>query len=444
MWSASIALCFYFISSPLVFVPLFDDSLNYALLITTAACVLSLPKLRVPRIPWAVLPFLGFGLASALWSINRSDTIHFAGLYVVLMLLASIAASNVGTRALARGVVGGAALVMVASLYAYWRDLPGSHVLAGSSGYIAGVGTNRNILAYTMILAFPFAVSHLPRSRLHRAVWAGALILIISGILLAESATGVVTTFVVTALALVLGWRDHHFANARATGRRFWGYVSGLVLLVAVVCVVSYEALHRDLHRDFSFTGRSSIWESIWVTSGTRTRIIGEGFGTVWMHPWRRASPNGVFDAITQHLGYYVPHGHSSVMGLVPEVGLVGVALFSLTYVVPILRARTWQQSSTMSTRQTGRLVTLGVVALVLGGVTEPLSTVPLGFYVAVLLIAHAPPAADDPAPPAPSRAPGARARRSGRRGRAPSPTPTGSSGEQCSENAPPHRTTAR
>ena len=446
-WSVAIALSFYYISSPLVFVPVFDDSLGRALWITTIASVLTLPLLRVPRVPWAVLPYLGFGLASAAWSINRSDTVHFTGLYVVVTALATVAATNARTRDLARGVVGGALLVMIASVYAYWRDLPGSHVLEGSSGYLAGVGTNRNILAYTMILAFPFAVGFLPRSPVGRVAWIGASLTIAAGILLAESATGVVASFVVAGLALVLGWRDHFAATGRAAGARFWKVVGTVMVSVSVVGVLAYEALGRDLHRDLSLTGRSSIWESIWATSGTRARWIGDGFGSVWMHPWRRAAPNGVFDAITQHLGYYVPHGHSSIMGLVPEVGLVGAALFALTYVVPVLRAWTWLRSPSMATRETGRFVVLGVVALVLAGITEPISTVPLGFYVAVLLIAHDPGAGRDPAPRADQGPPGARgahARRPGRPGPAPSPTPHGSSGGQCSGTPRPPRTTAR
>lgn len=420
-WSVAIALSYFLISSPLAFIPTFDTSLGWAIWCTVVACVLTLPRLRMPRVPWAALPFLGFCLASALWSINRDVTIHFFGLYVALTTLAVVVAANVGTRVLSHGILGGAVIVMVTSIYAYWQQLPGSHVLAGSSGYMAGVGTNRNILAYTMIVAFPFAASFVPRGRWFRAGWVTAILLVLSGIMLAESATGIVAVCVVAAVAVVLGWRDHLAAAGRAPSRRYWAILAGTVLALTVVGLVWYEALHRDLQRDLSFTGRSLIWQATWDTSTGRTRAIGDGFGTVWMHPWRPAAPNGPFEDITTQLGYYVPHAHNSVMALLPEVGLVGAGLFALVYVVPMLRAVARSKASSDATvQETSRMVVLGLLALVLAGVTEPLSTVPLGFYVAVLLSSRdpneaAPAPAPAPDPPA-RRAPG---RRRGPQGRA-------------------------
>jgi O-antigen ligase len=276
-----------------------------------------------------------------------------------------------------------------------------------------------------MVVAFPFAVSFVPRGRWFRAGWIFAIVVVLSGIVLAESATGIIAACVITALAVVLGWRDHLLAAGRAPSRRYWATLAGSVLTLGVLGAIWYEALHRDIHRDLSFTGRSHIWKAAWDTSTTQTRIIGDGFGTVWMHPWRVASPNGPFEEITTQLGYYVPHGHNSVMGLLPEVGLVGVALFALLYAVPVVSSvARGRSSSDASVRETSRTIVLGVVALVLAGVTEPLSTVPLGFYVAVLLIARDPlETAPEPVPaPGPAtEAPAATApgRRRGPRGRA-------------------------
>lgn len=446
VWVLAIAASYFFISSPLVFEPDFDTSLRRAIWCTTIACVLTLPALRLPRAPWAALPFLGFASASVLWSTNPDNTIHFLGLYVVLSLLAVVTASNVSTRVLGLGVMAGAAVVIATSVYAYGRHLPGADVAPGSSGYLAGVGTNRNILAYTMILAFPFVAAHVPRGRLQRACWALAALVILSGILLAESATGIAAVCVISAVGLVIGSRDHLIATGRVPGRRYWGVVGGLMAVLTGLGVAWYELAHRDLSRDFSLTGRVRIWDAVWTSTRPSARWVGDGWGSVWPHPWRLASPNSEFDAIIRTLGYFVTHGHNSVMDLVPEVGLVGVGLFSLIYVVPVVRALRARRAGSPVDRESGRVTVLGVIALVLAGVTEPISTIPLGFYMAMLLVTHdvratpRPPSTTEAAP-RPGRA---RAPRRGRRGRAAPRRRRGPSGDGSSASAPRRRRASR
>ncbi len=390
LWSMVIGLDFFFISSPLVFEPDFDLSLQRASICTTIACVLTIPQLRVPRVPWSVAAFLAFGLVSSLWSINPDFTVHFVGLYVVLAVLGIVVASNVDTRVLSHGLMLGAVIVVVASIYAFWAQLPGAEVPPGSSGYLAGVGTNRNILAYSMIIAFAFAVSFVPRRWSLRLGWLVGLALILGGIVLAESATGIAASAALIATALVLGSRDRLVARGHPPGWRYWAALAGILLALGAISVAWYEALHRELQRDLSLTGRVQIWESVWAASSTEVRLIGDGWGSVWQHPWRSAPPNGAFDGIVEHVGHVVVHGHNSAMDLVPEIGLVGVALFSLIYLQPLVRAlRRRRGSTTPAAREAGRVAILGILGLLLAGVTEPMSTIPLGFFVAVLVAAH-------------------------------------------------------
>ncbi|WP_107705070.1 O-antigen ligase family protein [Nocardioides allogilvus] len=385
-----LALDFFFVSSPLVFEPVFDNSLRRAVLCTTIACVLSLPWLRLPRIPWSVAVFLAFAFASCFWSINQAFTVHFSGLYVVLAVLGVVVACNVETRALTHGVMLGAAVVVVTSIYAFWAKMPGAAVPPGSSGYLAGVGTNRNILAYAMIIAFALAVSFVPRSRALRAGWTAALLLIVSGIILAESATGIAALAALSAIALVLGARDHLASLGRQPGRRYWLGIGAMLTTLSAVSIGWYESLHRDIQRDLSITGRVQIWEAAWSASAMRVRVIGDGWGSVWPHPWRPAPPNGAFDEIVLRVGHTVAHGHNSAMDLVPELGVVGVGLFALVYLQTVARAlRQRRGLTTPAARERGRLGILGVAGLLLAGVTEPISVVPLGFFVAVLIAAH-------------------------------------------------------
>lgn len=390
MWAIVLALDFFYLSSPLVFEPSFDVSMQRAAIATTIACVLAIPRLRVPHVPWSVLALLAFGLASSLWSINHEFTVHFVGLYVVVTLMAAVVACNVDTRVLSHGLVLGAVTVVATSLYAYWRGLPGAAVPPGSSGLIAGVGTNRNILAYCMILAFAFAVSFVPQGRLRRIGWGLGVVTILGGILLAESATGIAASAVLVAAALLLGARDRRVTLGLAPGRRQRATLAALLGGLGAIAVAWYVALPRDSSRDFSLTGRVQIWESAWAASSNRVRLIGDGWGSVWTHPWRPAPANGAFDHIMAKLGHAVPHGHNSWIDLLPEIGLVGAGLFALIYLQPVVRGvRQRSGSSDPATLETGRTAILGVLGLLLAGTTEPLSVVPVGFFVAVLLAAH-------------------------------------------------------
>ncbi|PUA83030.1 O-antigen ligase family protein [Nocardioides currus] len=389
LWSVVICLDYFLISSPLVFEPVFDESLRRALLCTSIACLVSITRLQRPRLPWSVACFLGFAVASIVWSINRAATLHFVGLYVVLGVLAVVVAANVAARVIAHGVVLGGVLVVVTSIYAYWQEMPGSDVAPGSSGVLAGVGTNRNILAYTMILAFAFAVSFVPRRWLLRVGWSLAIATILTGLLLAESATGIASSAALAGMAIVVGSRDRLIARGRPPGWRYWVALVAILLTLVAAGLGWYEALHRDLQRDFSLTGRVQIWEAAWETSTTHARLVGEGWGAVWPHPWRAAPANGPFFDISQYIGHPVTHGHNSLFDLLPELGLVGVFLFAMIYLQSVVRGlRLRRSTATPAARETGRVAFLGVLALALAGVTEPLSTVPLGFFVAVLLVA--------------------------------------------------------
>jgi O-antigen ligase len=87
-------------------------------------------------------------------------------------------------------------------------------------------------------------------------------------------------------------------------------------------------------------------------------------------------------------------HGHNSVIDLLAEVGIIGVALCALVFVVAwaSASARLTAPGPTDEDRIAGRAAILGLVALLVLGVTEPLVTIPVGWFVLVISTAlHSP-----------------------------------------------------
>ena len=81
-WATLIAATFFWMSNPLVFVPGFYVALGEALTWTKIVIVISLPWLRIPRVPWPWLLFLVLCLASQIWTVDPVHTDISNRLYI--------------------------------------------------------------------------------------------------------------------------------------------------------------------------------------------------------------------------------------------------------------------------------------------------------------------------------------------------------------------------
>jgi len=110
----------------------------------------------------------------------------------------------------------------------------------------------------------------------------------------------------------------------------------------------------------------------------------------VWPHPWYPAAPNAAYDEIVTRHGELLSHGHNSFFDLIPEIGVLGVAIFALVYVqagTRVLALRDGANQSVHRSRlEASRITLLGIVALLVFGLSEPLSTIPLGWFTLVVL----------------------------------------------------------
>lgn len=388
VWAIAIGLVFFFLSNPLALEPDFAVSFGRAAWAVVCAALLTLPWFRLPRLPWTVGLLLLLMAGSGVWSIAPWLTWAIFLLYLKVALMALACAAFAAPRTIAFGMTLGGVIVFATSIYAYVMENPAALAPPGGDGYLAGVGTNRNILAYTLILSFAAAVAVMPRRWWARAVWGVGLAMICVGLFLSQSGSGFVAASLLTVTAGVLSgvrrWR-------RALSKRGRRYLSLSLVGMLVLTVIGWPLLGLLLGRDSAtLSGRTEIWAATWrAVAGDR--LLGQGWGTVWGHPWAPAPPNPVFNAIYADTLIPYTHGHNSLFDVLPEVGLVGVLLVISAHIAVLYRGWTRIKSSATSSAVeddwlSARVGIIGVLALALFGVTEPMVTTPLGWFVLVTL----------------------------------------------------------
>ncbi|MFC7360035.1 O-antigen ligase family protein [Nocardioides astragali] len=388
LWTVVIGLDFYLLSNPLVYEPLFAISLQRAVLITALAVVISIPWLRVPRLNLALLAFFAWGLASNVWSIQPGATMETFGLYLTLGALAVMTYSQVAGEVLALGFAYGGLAVTGLSVLAFRERLPGSYfeTLDVTEPIVfAGVGTNPNILAYTVTLGLAGWLALWPRTPLSIVLWVGMGAGLLYGVYLAESTTGYLTAAAMIATAALL-WAAPRLKGRTWRRRSRDAWIAGVIAItVGGAAALGFTGIGPG-----TFSDRLPFWEAT-LTVAAHRPVVGFGWGAVWAHPWLFAPPNAVAEGIYGAAGgLFLTHGHNSFIDLIIDLGMVGVVLV-LAVVVSVVwtASRPAKQSQALSRGDDARrfrFVLLCVVDLLVFGITEPMLVIPLGFWALVLL----------------------------------------------------------
>jgi O-antigen ligase len=305
------------------------------LFIVTAAAVLlrtvaSDGRQELPT-PYAFLVgLLGVMLLGASYATNSGIVLHvvlmWSAFVVVSLLVATAPATRVelalGALVVAAGVVG---VIAIASTGTQELVQGGQNAV----GRAHGVFGHANFLADFMILALPQAIVMVARGpAVRRVIAIVAIPLIVAGLMLSLSRTGIVGAL--CALAVMLAWRDFRRA------------VVVLLVLVAAFGVLNSGAISRSKEvsivsqRLSTAGGGSSIQRDprpdIWrATPGiiAEDPLFGVGAKN-FQYASRRRGLIGVDG------GSYV-HAHNTILTFAAEFGLVGLALF-LGFVVTLIR----------------------------------------------------------------------------------------------------------
>lgn len=383
LWLPVIAASFFWMSNPIVFVREFDDSVGKTITWTAVAVVLTLPWVRVPRVPWPWVVFLALCVASRLWTIDPASTGDSIMLYLTLTALAVVVAASCEPEVVAWGMGLGGVVVVVLSIYAFDKTMYGSQYPTEFGIAFAGVGTNENILAYTLAVSLA-AIVALGRSRslALQVAWIAVLAVHAYGLYLASSGTGYLTTVSILLVAAgVLVW-----PRLRSVRRHVLvAWAAGATALVAVALLVVTVGLDKQLS---TVSGRAPFWKATIASTLDQAPFLGSGWGAVWAHPWDLAPPNAVADDIYARAGYPLPHGHNFFVDVLPEVGILGVALAAAVVAYAVREVRASGLLAHSTDPAAGRLVLLVLVSLLVSGVSEPMLTVPLGWWSLTLVVA--------------------------------------------------------
>lgn len=385
IWAALVGVVFFWMSNPLVFVPGFHLALPLAVRWTLLVLLLTLPWLRLPRIPWPWLAFLGLCWVSAQWSIYPAVTYSATWVYAQITLIALAAAANCSARVVAWGLASGGTMVMALSLYAFREGMWGAAFISVDGPVLTGVGTNQNILAYTVAISLAATLSlAIPETLWARIAFFCLLAVQYYAIYRAGSGTGYLTALGVTVAAVAL-WAT---AYLHGRGRRGTYARISAVALTMVAGLTGILALLGD--QVSTLSGRVPFWTAILEVSRDRP-LLGAGWGAVWIHPWNNlAPPNAVLDDIVEAAdGYVLSHGHNLLLDVLPELGAVGVAMVLLMVAYAIWTvARCGTSHGPSGTA--GRQIVLVLVAIGLFGLTEPMLTAPVGWWSLALVVAVA------------------------------------------------------
>lgn len=384
-WLALVAAVFFLMSNPLVFVPGFHLSLSKAITWTTVIVIVTLPWMRLPRVPWPWILFHGLALLSALWTIDPHLTDYTNILYLKITALALVVAANSEARVVSWGLGLGGAAVTALSVYAYRQEMWGASYIEyledGAAPVLAGVGTNENILAYTLAIALAaLLATSVPRSWIGRTAWLVLVGLNSYGLYLAASGTSIVTILaMLLAIGTIAAWPA---VRSRSRGHHVVG-IGGIVAVLALGVALVMVVLGKDL---ISFSGRAPLWRAAWESTMDRSPVLGSGWGAVWTHPWSMVPPNEVAQDIADRTGYPLSHGHNFLVDVLPELGLLGVAVAVLMVVHVVRGISRAGLRAGGDDPEAGRLALLVLVALLGTGVTEPMLTVPLGWWSLTLV----------------------------------------------------------
>lgn len=385
LWILFVGYEFYLLSNPIAVLGPWEETWLQAQVVAAAMLVVQLPWLRLPRVPAVLWVFSALTVLSVWWSISPDTTWSAVLLYCTLAVLGLMIAANVSARVLAWGCLAGGAGFLAVSVYAFAEKIPSALILPGMSGHLAGASANRNILSYCMVLSFGFAVAYLPRHWASRVVWGLGVAALLVGVYLAESVTGYAAVLILACQGVMLTALRRW---SRTVRRRILLGITSVVAAVVAVMILVPNAFTDATGRDSTLSGRVPLWGSI-IEQSRDHLFFGAGWGAVWRHPWLPAPDNDVVTGIYTGAGNYVYHGHNSLFDVLPQLGIVGLLLLVWMHVLPLHRAvllRARPDSGPAELTQARLMITV-TTALLLCGVTEAMTSIPLGWFALTMML---------------------------------------------------------
>ncbi|OKH55487.1 O-antigen polymerase [Calothrix sp. HK-06] len=194
-----------------------------------------------------------------------------------------------------------------------------------------GVYGYKNLLGAIMVISsFTFFLLPNSNNKLKKIYkWTGLMLGIILMLLSTSKTSLVVSVVLFSAL--------YFYRYFRFAGKTTVIFLDLLILIVsaAITLVLSnWTELLTGIGRDPTLTGRTPMW-GIALTRLMDRPLLGFGRGAFWAP----GSPYALEAGKAVAVGFVPPHGHNGFIDLALDVGLIGISLFAISFVIAYFRA---------------------------------------------------------------------------------------------------------
>lgn len=275
---------------------------------------------RIP-IPWAILGYVGWLVASYAWTEIDFSTAFLIRSQLPPLLMLSVLTATIPPARVIKVLLG---MFTVLSIWALLNSLAfsDSRVVHFSEGGIdggdqlgfRGTFNHKNLLGiftvYALCLVLPFS----------RGRWRQPLILLCVVLIMGtRSATAASGLF---AVMFAWFWIAAIDSQKKRKEREVLFVLSLASAVGAVLLAFGLLPALLDLYqKDLTFSGRTVIWSESLVTIGRRP-IQGYGYGGVWLD-----GQNPVTAELRRRITFGAAHAHNGVIEVLLQVGLVGLGL---------------------------------------------------------------------------------------------------------------------
>ena len=283
-------------------------------------------------LPWILVLV---AMLSMLWSVDLWVTRSYA--------LKLFGWSLFGTYLAARYTLHGqlkilstAMLMIVLITIGFTAVFPGYGIDNGvHAGALRGAFWHKNSLGFFLSLSSCLFCINIACSVGRRRVFWLVLSSIAVICLLLSTSVSALAIFFVTLLALTF------YRTFRWDGRLFIPIFCVTILILGFVLSWlqgNFEATVIALGRDPSLSGRTNIWLAV-VDKIYEKPLLGYGMGAFW-------NTNGPAEDIWKTIGFAASKSHNGFIDMAAELGLVGVSLFSLSFLLTFVKATQWAKMS--------------------------------------------------------------------------------------------------
>ncbi|MBD1936400.1 O-antigen ligase family protein [Microcoleus sp. FACHB-68] len=232
-----------------------------------------------------------------------------------------------------------------------WQDLARfvrwSHIMIGVGSYIhqrpgsvvdwSGLTKSKNKLGGIMCLSTAFwYVNYSQAVQSKAGRWLSLLMTLVSFYLMRTGKSGGALVAVILLIGMVLSLG---FIKQLSFQWAFACIASFIIVSIAATIIITdnLEAIIVEgLGKDMTLTGRTEFWPQIFARVVEKRLLTGFGYYSFWQPELGINNPaKGIFTTT----GFIPPHSHNGYLEILVYFGLLGLALFTISFVINLVMA---------------------------------------------------------------------------------------------------------